>query len=256
MKPDLDRGWPEPALATRLLEAAPWLGSELTQAERRDAARGLSTVALRSSPGRRLLTIPPELVGLVVTDGLLAAKLRVSGYTSTVILGAGDMVCACDIEAPPGSMPEDRTVLALTTLQLVAVDHRVLRSCLRWPAVGRALLECLTQRLRLSTLALALHQSPRIEERLWLALWQLADRFGRVSPSGATVSLPGVTHSVLAEVVAARRPSVTSAMKRLVVAGLVEVVGRHRWLLRQRPEDGLRALGIHHELSGSLAAAG
>ncbi len=181
----------------------------------------------------------------MVADGLLAARLRISGHTSTVILGSGDMVCACDIEALHGSMPEERSILALTAIRVVAVDHRLLRSCLRWPAVARALLDCLTQRLRLSTLSLAVHQSPRVEERLWLALWQLADRFGRVSPSGAVVTLPHVTHSVLAEVVAARSPSVTSAMSRLSASGLIEVTGRHRWLLRLRPEEGLRMLGVH-----------
>jgi CRP-like cAMP-binding protein len=250
MEPELDRAWPEPPVRIPLLEAAPWLGSDLTSAEWHEAARGLRTLALRAPAGGRLLTIPPDLVGLVVTEGLLTARLRIAGYTSTLILGAQDMVCACDIESPSGSMPEDRVVQALTTVALLAVDHALLRSCLRWPAVGRCLMECLTQRLRLSTLSLAVHQSPRVEERLWLALWQLADRFGRVSPSGAVVSLPRVTHRVLAEVVAARRPSVTSAMKRLSDGGLIEVMGRHRWLLRQRPAEGLRTLSAQHELAG------
>jgi CRP-like cAMP-binding protein len=151
-------------------------------------------------------------------------------------------------------MPEQRSLLALTAVQLVAVDQSLLRSCLRWPPVGKALLESLTQRLRLNTLSLAVHQSPRVEERLWLALWQLADRFGRVSPSGAVVTLPGVTHSVLAEVVAARRPSVSSAMRRLSDGGLIEVTGRHRWLLRQQPEEGLRSLAVHPRPARSLAA--
>lgn len=253
MEPELDRGWPDPPVRTPLLEAAPWLGSELTSAELAAASGGLLTLGLRAPAGRRLLTIPPDLVGLVVTDGLLAAKLRVSGYTSTVLLGAGDMVCSCDIAGPQGSMPEDRILLALTPVEMVAVDDRLLRSCLRWPAVGRALLECLTQRLRLSTLSLAVHQSPRVEDRLWLALWQLADRFGRVSPSGAVVTLPRVTHRLLAEVVAVRRPSVTSALARLRDAGLIEMTGRHRWLLRQRPEEGLRTLALSGQLARSFA---
>src|SRR5579884_1716375 len=252
MESQLDGGWPQPPTRIPLLEAAPWLGSALTAAESRQASEALPTVVFRVPAGHTLFPIPQDLVGLVVTEGLLAARLRISGYTSTVILGSGDMVCACDIEGPQGSMPEERSVRALTTVTLVAVDHPLLRSCLRWPPVARCLLDCLTQRLRLGSLSLALHQSPRVEERLWLALWQLADRFGRVSPSGAVVTLPRVTHRVLAEVVAVRRPSVTSAMKRLRDSGLVEVTGRHRWLLRQRPEEGLNMLGLARPLAGSL----
>jgi CRP/FNR family transcriptional regulator, cyclic AMP receptor protein len=251
MEPELDRGWPEPAVRVALLQAAPGLGSELTAAERRKAAEGLRTTVLRAPAGHRLLTIPPDLVGLLVTQGLLMVRLRVGGYTSTLILGPGDMVCACDIDAPQGSMPENRGVVGLTSVELAAVDHRLLRACLRWPTVGRALLECLTQRLRVGTLSLAVHQSPRVEERLWLAMWQLADRFGRVSPHGTAITLPGVTHSVLAEIVAARRPSVTSGMKRLGDCGLIEVTGRQRWLLRQRPEEGLTMLGLQHELASA-----
>ncbi len=253
MKPEVHNGWPGAPARLPLLVTAPWLGSELTPDEWREASGSVFVPGLSVPADRKLPTIPSDLLGLVITDGHLAARLQVSGYATTAILGSGDMVCACDLQGPQGSMPDARGVLALTNAELIAVDHRLLASCLRWPALGRALLETLTARLRVSSLALALHQSPRVEERLWLALWQLADRFGRVSPSGAVVTLPRVTHSLLAEVVAARRPSVTSAMKRLSDSGLIEVTGRHRWLLRQQPEEGLRTLGLQHELVASLA---
>ncbi len=57
------------------------------------------------------------------------------------------------------------------------------------------------------------HQA-RVDVRLHMLLWHLASRWGRVGNEG--VSLPlRLTHAVLSELVAARRPTVTSALTQL-----------------------------------------
>src|SRR5438874_624433 len=68
---------------------------------------------------------------------------------------------------------------------------------------------------------MAICQLPRVELRLMLALWHLAERFGRVGPEGVTLPLP-LSHRLLGQVVGARRPTVTLALTRLHQAGLVE----------------------------------
>jgi len=61
---------------------------------------------------------------------------------------------------------------------------------------------------------------PRLEVRLVLLLWHFAARWGRVEPAGIRLCLP-LTHRLLGHLVAAERPSVSHALKRLEDSGLV-----------------------------------
>jgi DNA-binding IclR family transcriptional regulator len=75
---------------------------------------------------------------------------------------------------------------------------------------------------------------------LLVLLWHLADRFGKVTPEGTHVPLP-LSHSDLAELVGAARPSVSVALKQLAEDGLV---WRHSsdgsWMLSREPPGELR----------------
>jgi CRP-like cAMP-binding protein len=95
-------------------------------------------------------------------------------------------------------------------------------------------------------LAIAHHQ--RVEERLLLTLWHLADRWGRVSPDGIVVPLP-LPHQRLADLVGAHRPSVTTAMGELVRAGRLSRRDDGVWLLHGPPPEKLR----HHRLAAVLS---
>jgi CRP/FNR family transcriptional regulator, cyclic AMP receptor protein len=55
---------------------------------------------------------------------------------------------------------------------------------------------------------------------LHLLLWHLAGRWGRVHSIGTVLPLR-LTHDVLADLVAARRPTVTTALSELARRGLV-----------------------------------
>jgi CRP-like cAMP-binding protein len=67
-------------------------------------------------------------------------------------------------------------------------------------------------------------------------MWHFADRWGRMTRDGARISLP-VTHSVLASVVGARRPSVTTALGRLQEQRLIERLPDGAWLLHGSPPE-------------------
>src|SRR5262249_51714123 len=58
----------------------------------------------------------------------------------------------------------------------------------------------------------------RVDVRVLCYLWHLADRFGVVLPDGVRLNLP-LTHAVLARLVGARRPTVTTALQRLMQLG-------------------------------------
>jgi CRP/FNR family transcriptional regulator, cyclic AMP receptor protein len=96
--------------------------------------------------------------------------------------------------------------------------------------------------------ALAIAHHPRIEDRLVLTLWHLAERWGRVGPDGITVALP-LSHQRLADIVGAHRPTVTSTMSELARLGKVTRPNGDAWMLHGDPPDRLR----HHRLAAVLS---
>ena len=117
--------------------------------------------------------------------------------------------------------------------EVALLDAPFAERAARYPSIGIQLVDRATLRSRHLVLALAIVQQPRVDQRLHWLFWHLADRWGRTSPEGVRVELP-LTHSLLGELVAARRPSVTTALSKLAAEGKVEREGRS-WLLRGAP---------------------
>jgi CRP-like cAMP-binding protein len=107
--------------------------------------------------------------------------------------------------------------------------------------VLEALMARTMRRSRVLALRLVVNQLVRLEDRLMITMWGLAERFGRVTPDGVILPLE-LTHSTLARLVGARRPSVTSALGVLSREGFVERT-EHGWLLHGSPSDVLEPLG-------------
>src|SRR5204862_7987949 len=84
----------------------------------------------------------------------------------------------------------------------------------RWPELGAALLERSQRRADRLALSQAITQLTRVDDRALILLWQLAERWGRVRPDGVLLPIR-LTHRVLARLIAARRPSVTTAVGAL-----------------------------------------
>ena len=80
-----------------------------------------------------------------------------------------------------------------------------------------------------------LNKQPRVDDRLHLMLWELAERHGETQGDDGQLDVP-LTHAVLAELVAAQRPSVSTALGSLESRGpLVRRAGAG-WQMR-RPRD-------------------
>ena len=89
-----------------------------------------------------------------------------------------------------------------------------------------------TRAVRLVT-SMAIAQQPKLDIRLWMLFWELADRYGRVHRDGVHVDLP-LTHELLSQLAGARRQSVSSALTRLVRRGVIERHGSG-WVLHGEP---------------------
>ncbi|MHB8659046.1 MAG: ATP-dependent DNA ligase [Solirubrobacteraceae bacterium] len=197
----------------RLLEADPDLAGDLVGPERHMASQAAIARGVRVARGPwEFYPVPdPGDLGALVLDGLIIVRLGTRGDGVRERHGK---------RARAGSdRPADRSLA-----QRIAV----------WPQLHGALLNRLILRSRRLSLQAAINGQPRIEARLESTLRQLADRFGRVTRDGLALSLP-ITHTHLAEMVAAQRPSVSTALARLHDARRVISFGRGRWSCRLSP---------------------
>jgi CRP-like cAMP-binding protein len=157
--------------------------------------------------------------GLLLVDGLFAVDTRVAGRTTTELLGAGDLL------QPPephqDEMVDSETVWhALRQTRLALLDADFAQRMRSWPQVLSTLFRRAERRSAELDVLRAISCHPRLEVRLVLLLWHLASRWGRVEPSGLHLELP-LTHRLLGQLVAAERPSISHALRRLSEAGIV-----------------------------------
>jgi hypothetical protein len=140
------------------------------------------------------------------------------------------------IGASLASVPSRVTWNVVEPVRLASLDRRFAMSVAPWPEIPASLMDRIVQRSRWLAFQLAVCHVVRVDTRLLLMLWHFADRWGRMTREGARVNLP-VTHSVLASVVGARRPSVTTALGRLQDQGLIERLADGAWLLHGSPPE-------------------
>jgi hypothetical protein len=92
----------------------------------------------------------------------------------------------------------------------------------------------LTLRARWLAFALAVSHVRRIDDRLLLLFWHLADRRGRMTGEGVVVPLR-LSHQAIATLIGAQRPTVSTALGQLRERGLLERTADDAWLLRGEP---------------------
>jgi hypothetical protein len=174
-------------------------------------------------------------VGLLLIDGMVTRDLLFAGRTTTELLGAGDVMRPWDDDVGFDALPFSASWHVHTPARVAVLDTRVAIASGRWPSVATALHARHVRRVRSLAFQRAITQLPRVDDRLIVLLWALAERWGRVGPDG--VRLPvGLPHRTLATLVGARRPSVTTALSGLARDGLVERT-EEGWLLHGDPDE-------------------
>jgi CRP/FNR family transcriptional regulator, cyclic AMP receptor protein len=180
-------------------------------------------------------------IGLFVLGGLLLRRVGMHGRYGAELLGPGDLLRPWqhDGEGATGTLAFETAWRIVAPTRLAVLDVRWAARMAPWSRVGAELAgRALERSLRL-VVSMAIVQQPKLDIRLWLLFWELADRYGRVHPDGVHLDLP-LTHETLSHLAAARRPSVSGALTRLAADGRVRREGR-AWVLAGQPPADLRA---------------
>jgi CRP-like cAMP-binding protein len=230
-----------PAIA--LLKADPELGEAIPDADRPTAERVLTVATLQVDPGpwdpiAEAGDAPPA-IGLLVISGLLTRDLVFAGRTTTELLGAGDILRPWVDDQSFDGLPFEASWQAHAPTRVALLDARIAMACGRWPDMAAAISTRFVRRARSLAFQRAIAQIPRVDERLLVLLWSLAERWGRVGPEGVRLPL-ALPHRTLATLVGARRPSVTTALSGLARDRLVERTA-DGWMLHGDPADVLPA---------------
>jgi CRP/FNR family transcriptional regulator, cyclic AMP receptor protein len=174
--------------------------------------------------------------GLLVLGGVLVRRVGFAGRFGAELLADGDLLRPWEFDGDE-TIGFETTWRVLASARLAVLDTVWSERMARYTRVGPALAGRALARSRRLAAMMAIAQQPRLDERLWMLFWELADRHGRVHADGVYLDLP-LTHEVLSHLVAARRPSVSGALTKLADQGRVRREGR-RWVLSGDP-PGLR----------------
>jgi hypothetical protein len=184
--------------------------------------------------------VGPGGIGLLVIEGLLIRRVGLDDRFGAELLGEGDLLRPWQDDDGSGMISPTTGWRVLEAARLAVLDETAARVMAAYPQLTGALVARAVGRIRHMAVNMAIIHQARVNVRLLMLLWHLADRWGRVGTEGVVLPLH-LTHSVLADLVAARRPTVTSSLSELARQELVEPLDRG-WLLRGEPPGELLEL--------------
>jgi CRP/FNR family transcriptional regulator, cyclic AMP receptor protein len=172
-----------------------------------------------------------EDADVLILDGLLLARLDAGRARVGWLLGTDDLIRPSEMDAGLTRLT-DWSALEVTRLAVLDADFA--RRAAPVPGVmSELLLHAHRTSHWLVTKAL-LVSSPSVEERLMFLFALLGERWAKVTPEGIYLPLR-LTHTLIASLVGARRPTVTVALGSLQQKEIITRDSRGGWWLR--PSD-------------------
>lgn len=230
-------------MAVRVLEEEPDLGAGI------DPREWQSAVAMSAAPEFRFERGPwrffPDYergaFAVLLLEGIIVIRIDAGIRAHLELLGPGDVTIPWVGTGTDLSIPSQVSASVVSRTRVALLDRRFALATARWPEVHGALIARCIERNRRLSLQSAINALPRIEERVEVTLWCLADRFGRVTREGTVLDLP-ISYTQLADVVAAQRPSVSTALARLEDQGKISRTARRTIRLCHEPPETLSSL--------------
>jgi CRP/FNR family transcriptional regulator, cyclic AMP receptor protein len=215
--PDLVRGIPAPDLP---------LARRVLVAPRMD----LPTAPWRPGPSPSGDGVAPSLL---ITRGLLASNVLLAGRTATQLFGPGDVI---DPWATSGDdRPRVEWVVHEDVIAAV-LDVRFAAAARRWPSLSAVVHDRMRLMAGRLCAQIAICQLARVDQRVIALLWELADRFGRVTPDGVVLDVR-LTHALMGRLIGAKRPTVTLAIGELVDRGALSRRHDGAWILHREASE-------------------
>lgn len=228
-----------------VIDVDPDLGRDLDAASERAAREQLVARVEPVPAGRREGTWgPPDPrghIGLLLVAGLMLREVAIGRTRSTELLGAPDLLQPWGYDGGV-NLPFDSHVSweILSESRVAVLDAAFTRRASAWPTVMAALAARGVRRAKQLAVHQAIAHLHRVDERLLLLFWHLAERWGRVTRDGVVVDLP-LTHDLLARLVGAQRPSVTTALGDLRRRGAIDRRPNRTWVLRREAAGTVEA---------------
>jgi CRP/FNR family cyclic AMP-dependent transcriptional regulator len=224
----------------RLLEADPDLGVRLHGEELDQARKYAMLPAVRLDEGRWNVQqlrdargVRGEVYGFVLTEGTITIDASFAGRRAARVLAPNELILLEGWDNDSLPVQWEFTVLEPTTIAVL--DERLEVISRHWPGLMTALVIRGADQTRHALLQQAIGQLPRVEDRLLALMWSLADSRGIVRSNGVHVPL-ALTHETLAQMIGARRPTVSLGLKALSERGLVSADG-DGWLIARDSLD-------------------
>jgi CRP/FNR family cyclic AMP-dependent transcriptional regulator len=234
-----------------IVDADPDLADLLDASELERARHEALARVQRLSPGEwdAAAALEPAVHhrGYLIIDGLLSRTVDVLGRRCVELVGHGDVMRPWRWDDEGSHVRAEVGWTVLEPSRLAVLDNDLVLRMVPWPQLGLELFNRGTRRAHHLAVALAIAHHQRVDDRLLLTLWHLAERWGRVHSDGIVVPLP-LGHQRLADLVGARRQSGTTAMGGLTRSGTISRRGNGHWVLHGTPPAELR----HHKLVAAL----
>jgi hypothetical protein len=221
-----------------VLDEDPDLGTHLPEARWAHARQASVAGVLPLAVGAWAAAIDAERArggyGLLVLDGLLVRRVGLDGRFGAELLSTGDLLRPWESDGhAAATMSFETSWRVVAPARLAVLDLPWAARMAYHPEVGAELAGRALSRSNRLSMTMAITQQPRLDVRLWMLFWELADRYGTVRPDGVHLELP-LTHELLSHLAAARRPSVSGALSKLSERGVVRREGRS-WVITGEP---------------------
>ena len=219
--------------AVPLLDLDPELGAHVPAEHRARIRYALRVPVAAVSAGRRELGALAAH-GFLVLDGLAVSRIALAGTVSIEPLGPGDVVLPSTAEVDAGPLPVGHTWTAAGPVRIALLPETLPAVLARWPGLAAGFLDRAQRRAERARVLQAIATVTRVDVRILALLWHLAGRWGRVTPEGVLLRAP-LTHRLLAELIGARRPTVTTSLGQLERTGALSRPSGDSWLLHGEP---------------------